>query len=255
MEDVAETLVAAFCRAAGIGGKKLEPPIAVFEIASRIGAKTVDNESLVEDGRVEDGHRTTRILLKTDTSDERRRFTLAHELGHLVLGNPEVLDLARETLGVESLDVERMCNYFAAELLMPRRWLRDQYQDRQERLAVIDELAGRAEVSLSAAANRLRSALGWRSTLLYFQRRRDWEPVVISAGAIMRKRVTLVSHTPSVLRTVPICDPEQIFIRPIELGLAGRALATRAELRATEARVLCFTRFRPVRSSLAEPTA
>lgn len=247
MEEVAETLVAAFCRAAGIGGRKLEPPVKVFEIASRIGARTIDEESLVEDGRVEDSHRSTLILLRTDKNDERRRFTLAHELGHLVLADPSVLNLARQTLGVETFDIERMCNYFAAELLMPGRWLRDQFQDRPERLAVIDDLAQRAEVSVSAAANRLRSVLGWRSTLLYFQRRREWEPVVIVSGAIGRNRVTLTQGTPPVLRTVPICEPREIFVRAVQLQLSGHPVATRAELRATEGGVLCFTRFRPVR--------
>jgi hypothetical protein len=247
MEEVAETLVAAFCRAAGIGGRKLEPPVEVFEIASRIGATTVDEESLAEDGRVEDGHRTTLILLRTATKGERRRFTLAHELGHLVFADPEVLNLARETLGVERFDVERMCNYFAAELLMPRRWLREQFEDRPERLTVLEELAQRAEVSVSAAANRLRSALGWSSTLLYFQRRRDWEPVVIAAGALGRKRLVLTRETAPVLRTVPICEPEQIFVRALQIEVAGRPIDTRVELRATVGGVLCFTRFRPVR--------
>lgn len=249
MEAVAQTLVAAFCRAAGFGGRKLEPPVDVFAIAARIGATTVDKDALIEDGRVEDGHRTTFILLRRDKHDDRRRFTLAHELGHLALADPSVLNLARRTLGVETFDVERMCNRFAAELLMPTTWLRDNFQERRERLAVVDELASRAQVSVSAAATQLRSVLGWKSTLLYFQRQRDWEPVMLVSGAIGRRRVALAENTPPLLRTVPICEPEEIFVRAIQLELSGKRMETSAELRASGSGVLCLTRFRPVRPS------
>lgn len=247
MEDVAETLVAAFCRAAGIGKRKLTPPVEVFDLARRVGAKTVDEESLFEDGRVEDGHRTTLILLRTNVRAERRRFTLAHELGHLVLAEPEVLKLAREALGVEQFDIERMCNVFAAELLMPRRWVIEQFAERQERLCVIDDLAQSASVSVSAAATQLGAVLGWQSTLLYFQRRHDWEPVVIAAGAVRRRMIGLGTRTPSMLRAVPLSNPESIVVRPIEIKLGHIVIETRGELRASHAGVLCLTRFRRVR--------
>jgi hypothetical protein len=246
MDEVAETLVAAFCRAAGVGRRQLEPPVDVYELARRIGAETVEEPSLQEDGRVEDGHRTTIILLRGGNKESRSRFTLAHELGHLVLANPDVLQLARDALEVERFDVERMCNVFAAELLMPRWWVRDRFADRQERLAAIDDLASSSEVSFSAAATRLMAVLRWKSTVIYFQRRHDWAPIVIAGGSRHQKSVALTVHTPPVLRSVPI-GASQPVVRAIDLRVGRTSLETRAELRATDAGVFCLTRFRPVR--------
>jgi IrrE N-terminal-like domain len=246
MEQVAETLVAGFCRATGVASTKLDPPVDIFELAARVGAKTVDEDSLVEDGRLEDGHRTTRILLRTGTTDERRRFTLAHELGHLVLADPEVLQLARTTLRVEQFSVERMCNQFAAELLMPRRWVIDEFRDRQERLGVIEEVSHRAAVSLSAAMIRLVSVLKWRSSLIYFPRRHDWVPVVLGGGCRRNETIALTDRTTEVLRSIcPAAD--SAVVRALQIRFGGTVIETRGELRASNGGVLCLTRFRPVR--------
>lgn len=67
------------------------------------------------------------IGVNADHSENRQRFTVAHELGHLVLhrGRPLVVDAARINLRdrTSSLatDLEEIeANSFAAELLMPR---------------------------------------------------------------------------------------------------------------------------------------
>ena len=66
-----------------------------------------------------------RIYLNGSESPERRRFTLAHELGHWVCQCLEGLSAPRycraEEIGLDpaAKAVEREANVFAAELLMP----------------------------------------------------------------------------------------------------------------------------------------
>ena len=63
------------------------------------------------------------ILANTQVSREHQRFTLAHELGHLLTGDTQV-DTARTS---STSPAERRANSFAGHLLMPeggvRRWL------------------------------------------------------------------------------------------------------------------------------------
>jgi hypothetical protein len=62
------------------------------------------------------------ILIKKDDSEERKRFTLAHELGHWVLG----LSLKKKAghfmqpKNVHHVEIEKWCDTFATNILMPR---------------------------------------------------------------------------------------------------------------------------------------
>lgn len=84
----------------------------------------------------------------------RRRFSLAHELGHHLTG-----DAYEPSPRLGASDTERMFNAFAAYLLMPRSsvlsiW--DEFSAQPHRLAAI-ALAVRFSVSWTAACNQLRN--------------------------------------------------------------------------------------------------
>lgn len=64
------------------------------------------------------------ILASTDSPDGRVRFTLAHELGHHLLGDPrEVIEEAERDMFADTA-VERRASAFAGHLLMPERGVR-----------------------------------------------------------------------------------------------------------------------------------
>ena len=72
----------------------------------------------------------------------RRRFTIAHELGHHALGHgPRPRDSAAEFNLLNYDPMESSANRFAAELLMPSSWVRR-------------EVEGRGTASLSALASQ-----------------------------------------------------------------------------------------------------
>lgn len=92
------------------------------------------------------------ILLKRDEPKVRQRFSLAHELKHII-DDPFITRLY-PALGQSSAHerAERLCDYFAGCLLMPKRWLvRDWCSGQQN----IERLSQRYHVSRAAMRVRL----------------------------------------------------------------------------------------------------
>jgi Zn-dependent peptidase ImmA (M78 family)/transcriptional regulator with XRE-family HTH domain len=88
------------------------------------------------------------------TDPGRRRFSLAHELGHHLVG-----DAYEPTPRMGAADTERMFNAFAAYFLMPRSAVRNiwnEFSGQSTRLAAI-AVAVRFSVSWTAACNQLRN--------------------------------------------------------------------------------------------------
>jgi hypothetical protein len=92
------------------------------------------------------------VVLRSSEAEVRQRFSLAHELKH-VLDDPFIGRLYPR-LGRASADerAERICDYFAACLLMPRSWLTRDWCGGLQNLA---RLAGRYRVSRRAMEVRL----------------------------------------------------------------------------------------------------
>ena len=93
-----------------------------------------------------------RIVLKADEPRQRQRFSLAHEFKH-ILDDP-LIDRLHQHLdpGRRRERTERLCNYFAACLLMPRAWLKRDWGDGMQQPSA---LARRYYVSTEAMTTRL----------------------------------------------------------------------------------------------------
>jgi hypothetical protein len=202
MHALAETLVTAFCHALGFEGRKRRPKVDVYELAERAGAEARIEHGLHEDGRVEDSPLHTRILLWSSPAETRRRFTLGHELGHLVLSDPRVFRMVQLELGGKWLQVERLCDAFSAELLMPRLWVARRYVDSEEGFDVLRDLTHEASVSFSAGFIHLASVLRWRASLLYL-RRDDWS-CTVAAGPSQLEDVEIDSRSMDFLRSLTV---------------------------------------------------
>lgn len=96
------------------------------------------------------------IVLNGADTTQVRTFTLAHELGHLMLRSGGVCHTQSHSAA------EVRCNAFAAELLMPQGDFVLTFNRSAEPLAQIPALAGRYRVSWSAVAVRMRT-LGYIS--------------------------------------------------------------------------------------------
>ena len=107
---------------AAFGGDEL--PVPVESIAEDLLGLAVEvRDDLTVSGMLLPSER--RILVRSDEPEPRRRFTIAHELGHWICqcleGEMRPVYCRAEEIGVdpEAKALEREANIFAANLLMP----------------------------------------------------------------------------------------------------------------------------------------
>lgn len=100
-------------------------PVDPFEIAAQEGLKVFRSGDIPYSGyitRQPDGSIT--VSINKDESLLRQRFTMAHELGHYVLGHLDTCDAlprdSAESFSLRNTDYREIAaNRFAADLLMP----------------------------------------------------------------------------------------------------------------------------------------
>jgi Zn-dependent peptidase ImmA (M78 family) len=91
------------------------------------------------------------ITINKADAPTRRRFSLCHEFKH-VLDHPFNRTLYPSYGNEKNPEAERICDYFAACLLMPRPWVKRLWTGG---IQDVDELAARFRVSPSAMSLRL----------------------------------------------------------------------------------------------------
>lgn len=135
-----------------------EPPVPQFAISSLPGIVVDRREGWPTSGMAVRARSHWRIVLKADEPRQRQRFSLAHEFKH-VLDDPVIDRLHGHLAPRERHErAERLCNYFAACLLMPRAWVKRDWCAGVQRPS---QLARRYYVSTEAMTTRL-SELGLR---------------------------------------------------------------------------------------------
>lgn len=105
-------------------------PIDLNTIASKLDNVRIIDEDIDGPGYLLPlGRIGAEIIVRADDSVERKRFTIAHELGHWVLGITCEHKTGRfqQPSGVRREAVEKWCDLFAASLLMPRSALVDYF--------------------------------------------------------------------------------------------------------------------------------
>lgn len=89
------------------------------------------------------------IVIAGDWPGDRQRFTLAHELGHLLL---------RGRIRSRVLDEEKACNRFAGAFLLPAAAARERLGERRDKLTQAELLRLKREYGLSMAGCVYRAA-------------------------------------------------------------------------------------------------
>ncbi len=167
-------------------GLPLAAPVDLRRLAAAMGVTKVRAAPLVEDGRLDMDATTTTITVRAGEPRQRTRFTVAHELGHIVASAGHQVSERRHRTAQDG--IERFCDDHAAALLMPHSWVVSQYAEAPACLSTAIDLGVRADVSLSAAVLRLRWVLGWQHGLLRWTRRRGSWGLVGSIGVPRDKR-------------------------------------------------------------------
>jgi len=110
------------------------------------------------------------IGVNSRNSPRRQRFTIAHELGHWRLhkGRPLIVDHwvminKRDGVSSQATDFEEIeANQFAAELLMPRQFIKDSFKRKQGKFGSRDVLIGALATEFGVSVE----AMGFRLTNL-----------------------------------------------------------------------------------------
>lgn len=85
------------------------------------------------------------VLLAGIEDGARQRFTIAHELGHLILN-----------IDNDDLDEEKICNRFASSLLMPKEAIENEFGHSRNNISLYELIAFKREYKVSIAATLYR---------------------------------------------------------------------------------------------------
>ena len=143
-----------------IAGKLVEglacPPTDLEALAVRLGVTEIrQDNSMVVPGELRKLRSELVVFLLPNLPRTRRRFTLAHELGHAFF----------EGTGRRphpSQELERLCDKFAAEFLMPRQVFVS-HAGRQPDLGRVLELCRIFETGLLSTLGRVSDIYGYRA--------------------------------------------------------------------------------------------
>ncbi len=132
-------------------------PVPLVSIANALGY-TVFDFQINQNNRHISGavlYEQKKILLNPTELPSRRNFTLAHEIGHIVLDGPaqkgSVIDTRNDILQPPLNTRECDANEFAAELLMPATEFRSQWEKTRSVVSLSDYF----NTSISATIVRL----------------------------------------------------------------------------------------------------
>jgi Zn-dependent peptidase ImmA (M78 family) len=122
------------------------PPTDLELIGERLNAR-ISSEDLFGSGELRRDRKGYEIVVARDLSLPRRRFTIAHEFGHVVIsetgrGAPHA-----------GREVERLCDLLAVQLLMPEQVFRPHLPPKPK-ISDIFALATLFQTSVSATAQR-----------------------------------------------------------------------------------------------------
>lgn len=123
--------------------------------------------------RNSDNHAEWGIFVNPKARAERKRFTIAHELGHFVLhrASQPTFNCDKESVyaGIDTLkQIEREADDFASNLLMPGDLLRDRIGGKRIDFHLLGALAKEFGVSLESICIRLVKYTDQRVVLVYW---------------------------------------------------------------------------------------
>ena len=130
-------------------------PVSLRDVVSALNLEVVQTtgEPFLSEGALQPMGDSHAIVVRGASNERRRRFTIAHEIGHFVLHPGR---LAPERGGAVSeawQEQEREADQFAAELLMPEDLVREAVVEHGDDAS---RLADRFDVSRQAMQTRLR---------------------------------------------------------------------------------------------------
>jgi len=208
-------------------------PVRLHSLFDWGGVRKVRSESMTLEGGLRclpDGRFD--ILVREDAPTTRQRFSIAHELGHLIFYRhaPRAKALQAQRGARAPQEEERLCNVAAEELLMPSAAI-DPILARAQGTDRILQLAADCEVSIEAAMVRLAPLWRARGELQLWQYRDAWKPTLVRRlGRTTTSLATFVVEewrarpTPDAA-TLPLSSRTSLHSRSMRMSLCAETTA------------------------------
>ena len=162
------------------------PPTDLNALCARLNvSEVVDDDDIPVVGELHRENGTFRIHCSMGQSPVRRRFTIAHELAHVLF---ESSGPRAPRVGV---DLERLCDMLAAEILMPRAVFEAALNRSAIDAPLVRQLASKFQTSLTATALRC-TELRPISLVYISDGRRKWSRGPVRASDYQLKQ--LMNH-------------------------------------------------------------
>ena len=219
-----------------------QPRVDVESLAVRLGVTRIEPVAgLPRSGQLMDHENDVWIQVKREMPIVRRRFTIAHELGHHLLatrlGVPKRDQLQRP-------DIEATCDFFAGRVLVPRSWIFEDLRTIEPSLTLITESARSAGVSAQVMLIQLNRSI-WSNRFQMVIWKHDshdgwWQSS--NVGPLTRE-LTQAAKTEAILEGTHQGRPVK---RRLPLSLYGHAVEVAAELEVGQGFARAFFDARPI---------
>ncbi|TXN74641.1 ImmA/IrrE family metallo-endopeptidase [Methylobacterium sp. WL8] len=211
----------------------LQVPVPIQELCARLGILRIEDldTDAFEGGLVTDAKRSDGTILARRGGEPRRRFTIAHELGHFLMAHHipdqpdrfscKTSDMLRITAKADDPRQRREveANRFASLLLMPPHLLRGgmtafREPDLQHVLALAREFAVGKETAARAYvqyhAERIAIVVAGNGRVQRCYRSLSFPAIVCAVGSPVPKQSLFhnSSHQPSIPSDIAGCSPE-----------------------------------------------
>jgi Zn-dependent peptidase ImmA (M78 family) len=133
--------------------KNNELPISLNNLTKFLNIKTITNNSLENDALLFIKNENYTIEFKKSNNWRRQRFTIAHEIFHVIL-----FDLFSDTVDFNNVNlktVEYICNMGASEILVPNSKIKKDILNKQINLDLIEKLVEKYMVSYSVISRKI----------------------------------------------------------------------------------------------------
>jgi Zn-dependent peptidase ImmA (M78 family) len=133
-----------------------KPPVNLYEICERLKVIITPTDKIDFSGYiVQDKKGVCGIGVKENMSQGRKQFTIAHELGHLVLEHLSENKIECTEGGLSKSESEKEADEFASNLLMPEPWVREVVGSGIKGIETLLSISSLFNVSQTAAARRI----------------------------------------------------------------------------------------------------
>ena len=176
---------------AGVGNV----PVPFAALFKTMGVRKVRPTAMLLEGALRPaGESQFDILVREDRHVKRQRFTIAHELGHLLFYRFAANSKAAQQKAAATApqEEERLCNVAAEELLMPEWFVQQAFSASDDALTCVRTVARDCQVSLEAAVIRCSSLIKEEGAVQLWRKDTGWRLAL--ARKTGRARVQLNSY-------------------------------------------------------------